>query len=204
VTVFGAVDSVSVVGVKSGGRTIPPHVAVGERVDDLGGLHDAAFVQDRDRSARSRGVVPERDLLVDEGGVHLVDDAMQTHTAILVDPALGFEEEEIVEIEIGTVANLVCRLGPAVGRRVAVESAVRSEVILSLDPCPEAAVERVETAHVLRAQVRQKLHSCCPKEPLLLSLRLGVVSASVDQRHPELRADQGDVLGAVRGTVVNE
>ena len=66
---------------------------------------------------------------------------MQAHGAVLHDAAFGLEEEQVVEVEVGTgVTHVFACERPLLERGAPVEAAMGRLVVLALDPGPEAAV----------------------------------------------------------------
>lgn len=72
--------------------------------------------------------------------------------------ALGLEEEQIIQIEVGLgEAHVLGALAPTLERGLAIESAVRCVVIFALDPGPEATIERLEALRILGYQPGEQL-----------------------------------------------
>ncbi|MGC4000009.1 MAG: hypothetical protein QM767_22265 [Anaeromyxobacter sp.] len=76
------------------------------------------------RSAGPRGIEAESDGLADQGGLDLVDVAIETDGPVAGDLALLLLEEEVVDVG-AQVADLVGERRPAVEWRRAIEAAVR-------------------------------------------------------------------------------
>ncbi len=76
-------------------------------------------------------------------------------------------------------------------------------VILTFDPSPQPAIERLQACCVLGAEQREKLHADRPEESLYLSPPLRHVRPAVNQGYAELGAHQFQVVRAVHGAVVH-
>ena len=117
-------------------------------------------------SARPR-TAAQGDGLAHEGRVDLVDDTVQADRAVVLDPALLFEEKQLVEVALrGYEADVVGRHHPAIEGCDAVEPAMRAHVVLALDPGPQAPVERVEALEIARLKQREELKPDGPEPPL--------------------------------------
>ena len=146
---------------------------VGVGVEAGGESCGLGVVDDCDGSRR-RGVwvVTQGDGLADEHGVDLVEPAVEADGTVLHDAALGLEEEEVVEVEVG-VAHVVPGERPLVERGAPVESAVGRLVILALDPGPQGAVQCVEAGGGLGGEVAQPSGAKRSEESLDFSLIVG-------------------------------
>jgi len=94
---------------------------------------------DLDRVSRGGGgVVAQGEGLAHQGRIDLIDHPVQAHGAVLLHPALGFEEEDLVEVERGVgAADVRAGTGPALERGLLAEATVWRVVILAFDPGPE-------------------------------------------------------------------
>ena len=76
-----------------------------------------------------------------EDGIDLVEPPVQAHGAVLHDAAFGLEEEQVVEVEVGTgVTHVFACERPLLERGAPVDAAMGRLVVLALDPGPEASV----------------------------------------------------------------
>ena len=181
---------------------VAAHKAIGVGIDRLGDVQDAVTEDDGDAARGTRRIVAERDGFADERRVDFVHHAAETDGAVLLHLALLLEEEELVEM-IGGLRQSAGGRGPARERRFALESAMRRLVVLVLEPGPEAAIQRVETARVPVDERGQELSPTRAKEPFNLPLRLRLVGAGVDQGHAQLRADEREMPRTIGRSVVD-
>ncbi len=94
---------------------------------------------------RLRRVIAQRDGLSDQGGVDLVEVAVQAYGSIFVHAPLCFEQKQVIEIELRRhPAHVGGALRPFVQGRQGVDAAVWTSMILAFDPAPQLAVERIE------------------------------------------------------------
>ena len=95
-------------------------------------------------------VVAQHHILPHQCGFTLIDDAVEAHGAVLLDLAVDFEEEDLVEVQ-GKVreAHLIGVTCPALQGSFPVEPTMGGAMVFALDPGPEPAVERLEAAGVL-------------------------------------------------------
>ena len=135
---------------------IAPDEAVGVGIDGLGGLDGTPRKEDVDTAGRAGRVIAKRDGLAHQGGVDLVDDAMQADGAVLLDFAFLLEEEDLRQVG-GRELDVRGAGGPAIDRRRAGQAPMRRVVILVFDPRPEPAIERVEVARVRVSQRGKEL-----------------------------------------------
>ena len=164
----------------------------------------AVVMHDLEGPSRPGRIEAQGHGLANEGGVGLVEAALEADGAVLGDPASRLEQEEVVEVEPGTgMADVSGGGGPPVERRHAAEAAMGAHVVLALDPGVEPAVQGLEVAGVPVLEPRQDAAPDGPEEPLDLSLPGGVVRPRVDQDDAELRADERQVPGAEARTVVD-
>jgi hypothetical protein len=80
---------------------------------------------------------------------------------------------------------------------------VRGVVILALDPCSEGAIHGVERHEIFGAKKREQLHASRPEPALHLALALWHVGPGVDEGDAELGADDGELLGAERRSIID-
>ena len=153
------------VGAELLGAVIAPDEAVGVGVDGLGGLDRTTRTQDLDPADGVGRVVAERDGLAHEGGVDLIDDAMEADRAVLLDLAFLLEKEDLTEVAAREL-DVGGGGGPSINRGRTGEAAVRRVVILVFDPRPQSAIERVEVARVRIRQRGEELRPYCTKPAL--------------------------------------
>ena len=139
-----------------------------------------------------------------EDGIDLVEPPVQAHGAVLHDAAFGLEEEQVVEVEVGTgVTHVFACERPLLERGAPVDAAMGRLVVLALDPGPEAAVERLEARGGIGVEAFEPGGAERSEEPLDFPLSRWLPGASVDERNPELGAHEGELVRAVVGTVVD-
>ena len=153
---------------------------------------------------RRLGVVAQGDGLPHEDGIDLVEPPVQAHGAVLHDAAFGLEEEQVVEVEVGTgVTHVFACERPLLERGAPVEAAMGRLVVLALDPGPEAAVERLEAQGGIGVEAFEPGGAERSEEALDFPLSRWLPGASVDERDAELGAHEGELVRAVVGTVVD-
>ena len=158
----------------------------------------------RGRDAGALGVVAQGDGVPHEDGIDLVEPPVQAHGAVLHDAAFGLEEEQVVEVEVGTgVTHVFACERPLLERGAPVDAAMGRLVVLALDPGPEAAVERLEAQGGIGVEAFEPSGAERPEEPLDFPLSRWLPGASVDERNPELGAHEGELVRAVVGTVID-
>ena len=153
---------------------------------------------------RRLGVVAQGDGLSHEDGIDLVEPPVQAHGAVLHDAAFGLEEEQVVEVEVGTgVTHVFACERPLLERGAPIEAAMGRLVVLALDPGPEAAVERLGAQGGIGVEAFEPGGAKRPEEALDFPLSRWLLGASVDERDAELGAHEGELVRAVVGTVVD-
>ena len=153
---------------------------------------------------RRLGVVAQGDGLSHEDGIDLVEPPVQAHGAVLHDAAFGLEEEQVVEVEVGTgVTHVFACERPLLERGAPIEAAMGRLVVLALDPGPEAAVERLGAQGGIGVEAFEPGGAKRPEEALDFPLSRWLPGASVDERDAELGAHEGELVRAVVGTVVD-
>ena len=140
----------------------------------------------------------------DEVGVDLVESAVEADGAVFHDAALGLEEEEVVEVEMGVgVAHVLACERPLVEGGASVEAAVGGVVVLALDPGPQGAVERLQALGGCGGEVGEHRGAQGAEEAFDFSLPRGLIGTGVDKRDAELGAHECELLGAVARPVVD-
>src|SRR3972149_12073227 len=96
---------------------------------------------------------------------------MQADGAVPLDFALLLEEKQLVEVTVRIdQTDVAGRHHPAVERGRPVEPAMRTHVVLGLDPGPQPAIEGVQAPGVGLGERREQLHAYRPKPAFLLPL----------------------------------
>ena len=129
---------------------------------------------------------------------------MQGDGAIVLDFALVFEQEQLIEVHGGIgVAQALGGLRPALQWGLLIEAAVRLLVVFALDPQGQAPIQRCQTGGVPVGEFGGELGAAGAEEALDFPFSLGLERPGVDQRYTELGADQRKLVGSVIRTVIN-
>ena len=169
-------------GARGPGRTLAFDETVGVQIHGFGELALVLGMPNlHGTSRRGTRIVAQGDPFADQGGIDLVEGAIETDSAILLHLAGGLEQEQLIEILGGRgETHRLGALRPALQRRLAVEAAVRRVMVFRRQPYLQAAVECLEAVAILRGQTGQELRAQGAKKALDFPFSLGPIRSGMN------------------------